>query len=87
MFRLSALMIGKLGMSVQDSIDEYQTVSKKIFKDGRHHRGKMSKGFLLPRYCGKRFSKTIQSLFERKGADSNLPMSTIDTALNDFTHW
>lgn len=85
--RLSALMISKLGMSAQDSIEEYEIVSEMIFKDGRHRRGKMSKGFLLPRYCGKHFSRTIHNLFEKKGANSNLPMSSLNTITNEFTHW
>lgn len=82
--RLSGLMIGKLGMSVQDSIAEYQTISESIFKDGRHLRGKFSKGVLLPRYCGKRFSKTIDRLFRSKNTNCNLPMSGCP---DDFTHW
>ncbi|MCJ1469310.1 hypothetical protein MMC07_007943 [Pseudocyphellaria aurata] len=80
---LSGLMIGKLGMSVQDSIEEYPTISKSIFKDGRHLRGKFSKGVLLPRYCGKRFGKTVEKLFRSKNADCNHPMSGRS---DDFTH-
>ena len=85
---LSALMIGKLGMSVQDSIDEYEVISRKIFKHGRHRRGKYSKGSLCPRYCGKRFSKTVQDLFEKMDSDSNQPMAALHTTTDSIlTHW
>lgn len=85
-------MIGKLGMSVQDSIDGYETLSEKIFKDGWHIRGKASKGILFPRYCGRRFSKTVEKLFEDRDADSHGQMSAAHAtpngqAANEFTHW
>lgn len=90
--RLSALMIGKLGMSVQDSINEYKTISEKIFKGGRHILGKASKGILFPRYSGKRFSETVEKLFQDRGADSHRQMLAAQTTSNGqvatgFTHW
>lgn len=82
--RLSALMIGKLGMSVQDYIAEYPAISENIFKHGRHRRGKLSIGILLPRYCGKHFNKTVEQLFHSKNRDSSLQMSA---TTGDFTRW
>lgn len=84
--RLSALMIGKLGMSVQDCINEYASMSQRIFKHGRHRRGKMSKGILLPRYCGKRFGETVEDLFKGKMRDCHEPMFKAQ-APHITAHW
>ena len=71
--RLIALMLGKMGMTVDDCITQYEALSKVIF--GRKHlRGRMTHGLAPTKYSGKRLQKCIQELLRERQLDENLSM-------------
>jgi hypothetical protein len=74
---LIALMIGKLGMSVDDCIREYYRLSRVIFREGRPLVGRITRGF----YWRKKYSHTvlvreIEDLFRRKDRNADEVMTT-----------
>ncbi|KAH0553181.1 hypothetical protein GP486_006639 [Trichoglossum hirsutum] len=84
---LISLMIGKLGMSVDECIDEYEALSAIIFREGRHLRGKLTAGIVKERYSGEVLSREIASLFTRRGRNANELMATSNLLPpNEFAH-
>ena len=67
---LIALMLGRFGMSVDDCITQYWTVSKEIF--GHYSRmGKLSRGLLKDRYDGRRLRESVRRLAARRDTCDN----------------
>ena len=62
---LIAIMLGKLGLSVEDCIEEYHSLSEQIFGKS-HPKGKLSKGLARSRYSGKRLRDCVRGLLKRK---------------------
>ena len=83
-----ALMIGKLGLSVDDCINEYRVLAQVIFSEGRPLVGRITRGL----YWRKKYShavliREIEDLFRRNNRDANEVMTT--TALipdTEHTH-
>ncbi|KAH0544762.1 hypothetical protein FGG08_001129 [Glutinoglossum americanum] len=73
---LIALMIGKLGMTVDECIEQYKRLSGVIFVDGRHLRGRMTLGLLKERYSEGVLCREIEELFRRKGRNPAETMAT-----------
>ncbi|KAH0537758.1 hypothetical protein FGG08_005506 [Glutinoglossum americanum] len=73
---LIALMVGKLGMSVDECIRQYHTLSHQIFHNGRHPRGTTFHGFVKPKYCGRLMREQVDNLFRQQNRDAGLPMIT-----------
>ena len=70
---LIALMLGKIGLSVEQCILEYERLSVVIF--GRKHwRGMMSGGLANAKYSGKRLRECVQRLLRDHGLDENQAM-------------
>jgi len=64
---LIALMLGRLSMTVDEAIDEYNRLSPKIFTKLRH---RLSwKGQLQGRFDHEEIEEGIQDLLERRGLD------------------
>ena len=84
---LIAIMLGKLGMSVEDCIKEYHDFSKKIFGK-RHLRGKWSKGLARSRYSDEHLGNYVRDLLEKKSFGKDYPMICVDEAdaIASFVH-
>ena len=70
---LIALMLGKMGMTVDECIKKYEELSKVIFGK-KHLRGRMTHGLAPARYSGKRLQKCIRTLLRERELDENLSM-------------
>ena len=70
---LIALMLGKMGMTVDECITEYERLSKEIFGK-KHFRGRMTHGLAPARYSGKRLQNCVRKLLRERQLDENLPM-------------
>lgn len=70
---LIALMLGKMGMSVEECIGQYEMLSKTIFGK-KHFRGRITRGLAPARYSGKRLRKCIRTLLRERQLDENLLM-------------
>lgn len=70
---LIALMLGKMGMTVDECITQYEELSKVIFGK-RHFRGRITHGLAPARYSGKRLRNCIQGLLRDRQLDENLSM-------------
>ena len=67
---LSALMLGRFGMSVDDCIAQYPKFSEEIF--GHYSkRGRWSLGILKDRYDGNRLRNSVRQLAARKDTCDN----------------
>jgi hypothetical protein len=73
-------MIGKLGMSIDECIDEYKTLSRIIFREGRHLRGRISAGIWRERYSEEVLSRQITGLFTKRGRNAREMMSNQEYA-------
>jgi hypothetical protein len=81
---LIALMLGKLGMPVEDCITQYRCLSAEIFGK-KHIRGRMTHGLNPPRYSGKRLRECVEQLLEARGfSREELVMRSVGT---DFMDW
>lgn len=70
---LIALMLGKMGMTVDECITQYERLSKEIFEK-KHLRGRITRGLAPTRYSGKRLQKCIRDLLCERNLDENLSM-------------
>ena len=71
---LIALMLGKMGMTVEECIKQYYKLSKDIFGK-KHFRGRITHGLAPARYSGKRLRNCIQRLLRDRQLDENLQMA------------
>jgi hypothetical protein len=70
---LIAIMLGKLGMSVEECINAYRRMSATIF--GRKHlRARFTGGLAPARYSGSRLEGCVKELMREHHVDENLPM-------------
>ena len=70
---LIAIMLGKLGMSLEQCIESYHDLSKAIFGK-KHIRGKLTGGLGPTRYSGSRLRECVRSLIRDKTSNADLPM-------------
>jgi hypothetical protein len=70
---LIAIMLGKLGMTVQESIRAYHELSEEIF-GRRHIRGRMTLGLGPTRYSGTRLRDTVIKLIRGRGLQADHPI-------------
>ena len=70
---LIALMLGKLGMTVEECIEQYRSMSKIIFGK-KQIRGRVSAGLWQSRYSGQRLRKCVEDLLVRRGHNRDLSM-------------
>lgn len=70
---LIALMLGKLEMTVDECITQYEELSKVIFGK-KHLRGRITHGLAPARYSGKRLRNCIRTLLSDHGLNEDLPM-------------
>ena len=81
---LIALMLGKLGMPVEDCITQYRDLSTKIFRK-KHLRGRITHGLSPSRYSGKRLRECVEHLLEVKGFSREEPI--VRSVGKDFVDW
>lgn len=72
---LIALMLGKLGMTVDECIVAYGQLSKKIFEK-KHIRGALTSGLDTSRYSGTKLRERIRQLMKSKGKDMEMCLAT-----------
>ena len=70
---LIALMLGKMGMTADECITQYENLSKIIFGK-RHLRGRITHGLAPARYSGKRLRNCIRKLLRDRQLDEDLSM-------------
>ncbi|KAL8767060.1 MAG: hypothetical protein Q9194_006101 [Teloschistes cf. exilis] len=75
---LIALMLGKMGMTVDQCISQYEKLSKVIFGK-KHLRGRITLGLAPARYSGKRLEKCIRGLLRSRDMDENMLMKQNQT--------
>ncbi|KAI9740296.1 MAG: hypothetical protein M1834_004874 [Cirrosporium novae-zelandiae] len=82
---LIAIMIGKLGLSAKECINQYRNLSKEVF--GRYHlRGKLSMGVFKPRYSGECLRDCVKRLLRTHDLPENFQMrSSKETSNQDST--
>jgi hypothetical protein len=74
---LIAVMLGKLGMTVEQCIDAYHQLSATIF--GRKHlRARVTGGLAPARYSGSRMRECIRELIQQHRSCVDLPMVADD---------
>ena len=66
-------MLGKMAMTVEECITQYETLSKVIFGK-KHLRGRLTHGLAPARYSGKCLQNCIQQLLCDRKLDKNLSM-------------
>jgi hypothetical protein len=81
---LIALMLGKLGMPVEDCITQYRDLSARIFGK-KHIRGRITHGLNPSRYSGKRLRECVEDLLEAKGFGKEEPIAR--SVGKDFMDW
>ena len=81
---LIAIMLGKLGMSLEESIQAYRDLSRRIFEK-RHIRGWITHGLAPTKYCGSHFERQIKDLIAGKVLPVNAPMVSNDK--RDYITW
>jgi patatin-like phospholipase/acyl hydrolase len=74
---LIAIMLGKLGMSVEQCIDSYQELSRQVF-GRKHFRGRLTGGLAPSKYSGRRLQKCVQRLLRDRGFTEDLSMAWED---------
>lgn len=79
---LIALMLGKMGMTVDECIEQYECLSKLVFGK-KHFRGRITHGLAPAKYSGKGLQKCVQDLLRLRKLDANLLMKND----NDKVAW
>lgn len=74
---LIAIMLGKLGMGVQECIDAYHGLSEDIFGK-KHFMGKMTHGLSPSKFSGARLRRCIGELLKTRGFGEDLRMLSND---------
>ena len=70
---LIALMLGKIGLTVDECITQYEKLSKVVFGK-KHFRGRLTHGLAPARYSGKGLRNCIRGLLQDCKRDENLLM-------------
>lgn len=74
---LIAIMLGKLGMTIDQCIEAYHDLSKTIFGK-KQLRGRATFGLAPSRYSGSRVRDCVCQLLQRHGHDQNLQMEFVN---------
>jgi hypothetical protein len=69
-------MIVKLGMTVDECIEQYENLSRKIF-GAPHPIGKRTGGFGTSKYSGRRLRKLVVELIESKSNPADYKMEDV----------
>ena len=76
---LIAIMLGKLGMTLEGCIRAYHDLSKEIFgRKHRHLRGKITHGLAPTRYSGSHLEFCIRDLIRKQSINMAIPMVSND---------
>ena len=70
---LIAIMLGKLGMTVEQCIDAYYRLSATIF-GSKHLRARVSGGLAPAKYSGSRMRDCVRELIHQYRSNEDLPM-------------
>lgn len=70
---LIAIMLGKLGMNIEECIKKYHELSKTVFGK-KHIRGKITHGLGTSRYSGTRLRNCIRDLLHSKDFSKEIKM-------------
>ena len=70
---LIALMLGKIGLTVEECIIKYEELSKVVFGK-KHLRGRISFGLANARYSGKGLRNCVRDLLRERQLDEDLLM-------------
>ena len=70
---LIAVMLGKLGMSIEECIAQYKKLSVKIFKK-KHLRSRFTGGLAQHKYSGKCLRECVSNLIHERGFPRDMPM-------------
>jgi hypothetical protein len=70
---LISIMLGKLGMTLEECIEAYYNISQTIFGK-KHFRGRITKGLARSTYSGRRLRECVRDLLKHKHHDENLEM-------------
>jgi patatin-like phospholipase/acyl hydrolase len=73
---LIAIMLGKLGMTLEECIAAYHNLSTTIFGK-KHLRGRLTYGLAPSIYSGSRLRRAVCKLLKDKGFDDHLPMKYV----------
>jgi hypothetical protein len=73
---LIAVMLGKLGMTIDQCISAYRDLSRTIFGT-KHIRGRLTGGLAPSRYSGSRLRRAVCRLLGKRGFDPDLPMTYV----------
>ncbi|KAL8637777.1 MAG: hypothetical protein Q9228_004992 [Teloschistes exilis] len=79
---LIALMLGKMGMTVEECFGQYEDLSKVIFGK-KHLRGRMMFGLVTVRYSEKCLQNCIRDLLLSRQLDADIPQSSQPQSLNE----
>jgi hypothetical protein len=71
---LIAIMLGKLGMTVEQCIDAYYRLSETIF-GSKHLRARVTGGLAPAKYSGSRMRGCVRKLIHQYRSNKDLPMS------------
>ena len=74
---LIAIMLGKLGMSLQDCIEAYDKLSKEIFRT-KHRRSRLTFGLAPAKYSGSKLERCIRKLLKDRKLDEEITMANVD---------
>jgi hypothetical protein len=70
-------MLGKLGMTIEECIDAYNSLSATIF-GSKHMRARATGGLAPAKYSGLRMQRCVRGLIHRHRSNRDLPMSADD---------
>ena len=76
---LIAIMLGKLGMTLEECIHAYHDLSKKIFGK-KHVRGRITHGLAPTKYSGSRLERRTQDLIRSKNFEVKIPMASVNNS-------
>jgi len=73
---LIAIMLGKLGMSLEECIIAYDELSTKIFRK-KHKRARLTFGLAPAKYSGRKLRDCVQDLLKRRNLSQDLPIDYV----------
>lgn len=79
---LIAIMLGKLGMTVEECINAYRTLSASIFGK-KHFRGRLTGGLAPSKYSGTRLRRHVQDLITKSLRRQRLPEVELQMTSHD----
>ena len=74
---LIAIILGRLGMTVEGCIEAYQTLARHVFGT-RHIRGRLTHGLSSSIYSGRRLANCINGLLRQHDFSESMPMVSSD---------